>query len=299
MHKKIIIAFLLILLLLETGCGQKSEKNPASSQTVFTIVTSFYPIYLHTINVAHDIPGVKVLNMTPPQTGCLHDYSITARDMKRLEEADVFIINGAGLEGFIGKVAAEMPDLKIINASEGITLIKDDEGNDNPHVWVSISNAIKQTEVIGRKLSEADPAHSKEYEINTGTYVKKLKLLSEKMHGSLDNVKNKDIITFHEAFPYFAQEFNLRIAAVIEREPGTEPSARELSQTIDIIKQKKICALFTEPQYSAKAADIISSETGAVIRILDPVSTGEADGNTDAYLIAMEKNLKVLEEALK
>ena len=117
------------------------------------------------------------------------------------------------------------------------------------------------------------------------------------MHKSLDNVKNRDIVTFHEAFPYFAKEFNLNIVGVVEREPGSEPSARELQETIEQVKKLKVKALFAEPQYPTKAIETISTETGSKVYTLDPVVTGPMDA--DAYINIMDSNLKILEEALK
>jgi zinc transport system substrate-binding protein len=105
------------------------------------------------------------------------------------------------------------------------------------------------------------------------------------------------IITFHEAFPYFAREFGLIIAAVVEREPGSAPNARELAESIDSIKKKEVKALFSEPQYPASAADAIARETGMKIYVLDPAVTGPDD--PDAYISIMEQNLKTLQEALK
>jgi zinc transport system substrate-binding protein len=265
-----------------------------------TIVTSFYPMYVHAINVIKDVKGVNVINMTKPQTGCLHDYQLTPDDLKTLEKARVFVVNGAGMEAFLGKVIKQMPKLKIIEASQGITLLKGDgEEGDNPHVWVSISNAIQQVKNIGNQLAKIDPAHGDKYRENADAYIKKLETLKERMHKSLDGIHNRNIITFHEAFPYFAKEFNLNIVAVIEREPGSEPSAKELAETIKTIKKAKVTGLFAEPQYPAKAAEMIARETGIKVYSLDPAVTGESNGDTNAYLNVMERNLKSLQEALQ
>ena len=124
--------------------------------------------------------------------------------------------------------------------------------------------------------------------------------LRTEMHAALDNVNNKDIITFHEAFPYFAEEFNLNIAGVIEVEPDSEPSAKEVENIISIINEKNIKALFTEPQYSSKIADTIAKETGASIYTLDPIVTGDANEDAyDDYIVKMQENLNTLKEALK
>jgi len=282
-----------------SACQGQTQTAPDKSTTdkTLTIVTSFYPMYIAAINVAKDVPGVKVVNMTPPVTGCLHDYQLKPDDLKTLSEAQIFVVNGAGMESFMDKVVSQLPDLKIVDASKGIPLIKGDgEEGDNPHLWVSISNAIQQVNNIGLQLAALDPEHAAQYSANTTAYTDQLEALRVKMHQTLDGAQKRDIITFHEAFPYFAREFNLNIAAVIEREPGSEPSAAELADTIEIIEKSQIKALFAEPQYSATAAETIARETGAQIYILDPAVTGDME--PDAYLKIMETNMKTLEEAL-
>ena len=265
----------------------------------FRIVTSFYPMYVAAINITDGIDGVEVHNMTKPQTGCLHDYQLMTEDMKALENADAFIINGAGMEDFMDKVTEQQKKLKVIDASRGIELIHDEEG-DNPHVWLSVTDAIQQVRNIADQLKEADPAHADAYEKNAAAYIEKLTALKTEMHAALDNVPHKDIVTFHEAFPYFAKEFNFNIIGVIEREPGTEPTPTELQETIEQVNALPSKVLFTEPQYSPAAAETIARETGAKIYTLDPVVTGEATpAAKTAYLDTMRKNMETLKKALQ
>lgn len=268
----------------------------ANEAKEINIVASFYPMYIMARNVAKDVPGVFVHNLTPPLTGCLHDYTVTTEDMKKLSGAQVFVANGAGMESFLDKVMAQYPGVKIMELSEGIPLIKG-EGNEgaNPHLWVSISNAIIQVENLGKAIEVFDPAHKELYKKNTADYVAKLEALRKKMHAELSVYKGRQIITFHEAFPYFAREFDLKIVAVVEREPGSEPSAQELADTIDLVEKNKIPVLFSEPQYPASAAEAIAKETGAKVYMLDPAVTGPDD--YDAYINIMENNLKVLKQA--
>ena len=252
------------------------------------------------MNVTKGIDGVVVENMTKPQTGCLHDYQLVPEDMQKLEKANAFVVNGAGMEVFLDKAVKQQPKLKIVDASKNIPLLKDEDGEENPHVWVSVSNAIIQVKNIAEQLAELDPVNAEKYKNNASVYTKKLEALRNDMHSSLDNVKTKDIITFHEAFPYFAKEFNLNIVDVIEREPGTEPSPKELEDTIAKVKQLNVKALFAEPQYPAKAAGVIAKETGAKVFTLDPAVTGESKADAyDDYINIMKKNLDVLKEALQ
>lgn len=259
------------------------------------IVTSFYPIYLAALNVAGDIPGVEVINLTRPLTGCLHDYQMTPGDMVTLEKADIFIVNGAGMESFIHKATEQVPRLKLIQASDGIPLLTT-AGAVNPHVWVSVTLHMQQVENIAAGLERFDPDHATLYRQHAAAYRARLDTLRVAMRTGLQNVRARDIVTFHEAFPYFAREFGLRIVAVIEREPGSEPNARELAQAITLVKETGVKAIFAEPQYSAKAADVIARETGATVYRLDPVVTGPM--TPDAYITLMQANLRTLQEAL-
>jgi zinc transport system substrate-binding protein len=301
MKNKIIksVSLIIAMVLLLSGCGNKGNLGAkASGSSTFTIAASFYPMYIFALNIAKDVPNVDVIDVTKPTTGCLHDYAITSSDMKTLSDAQAFIINGAGMESFMDKVTGQLPNLKIIDSSKGIKIIKGPgDTGDNPHLWVSISNAILQVKNIGAQLETIDVKHAKLYKKNTEVYVKKLEAERDKMHKGLDGIKNRDIVTFHEAFPYFAKEFNLNIAGVVEREPGSQPSPKELQESIDMVKKLKVKAIFVEPQYPKTAADTIANETGAKVYTLDPAVTGPL--NEDAYINIMDNNLKTLEEALK
>lgn len=270
--KKIICLALIMLTFALTGCGSGKK-----SDDTLKIVTSFYPMYLDTINITRGVGGVEVVNLTPPQTGCLHDYQLTPEDMKTLETADIFVVNGLGMESFLDKVIEARPNLKIINASDTPDIVPImEDGKPNPHVWTSITYSIAQVKNISSKLCEIDPDRAEKYKRYTLDYVDELTTLRDEMHISLDMLPNKDIVTFHEAFPYLAAEFKLNIAAIIEREPGTEPSPQELAETIEKINALPVKIIFTEPQYSPKAAETIARETGAKIFELDPIVTGEA-----------------------
>ena len=288
-----------------SGCG-----TPAKESSRLKLLASFYPIAIMALNITDGVEGVAVESMAQQQTGCLHDFQMTTADMKKAETADAFLINGAGMEGFLDKISDQLPELPVIDSSTGIPLIASGEdhhhdggeGHDhdqedyNPHLWVSITNCMEQVRNLSEGIIALDPEHEAEYRVNTETYLEKLSALRDKMHSALDHVKNKDIITFHEAFPYFAEEFGLHIAAVINREPDSQPSAKELADTIRLVRETGVKALFVEPLYPETSADIIAAETGAQVYVLDPAVSGEWDKN--AYLTAMESNVQVLAQAL-
>lgn len=299
--KNVCWLLMFVLCFLAVGCGGGQQAQSGNKDGKFHIVTSFYPMYIDVLNITDGVEGVEVVNMTKPQTGCLHDYQLTTEDMKTLEGADAFVVNGAGMESFLDKVTGQQKNLKIIDASKSdkINLLKDGD-EENPHVWLSVTYDIEQVKAITSQLCEADPAHEKQYRDNAMAYVQKLSELRDEMHQELDTLPHKDIVTFHEAFPYLAKEFKLNIVSVVEREPGTEPTPQELEQLIEQVKSLPVKVLFTEPQYSPAAAETIARETGAKLYKLDPVVTGEATPEAkDAYLKVMRENMKVLKEALQ
>jgi zinc transport system substrate-binding protein len=287
--------------LLALGAWLAAAALPAqpASQPV-QIVTSFYPMYVATLNVAAGLPGVQVVNMTRPVTGCLHDYQLAPEDMITLTTAAVFVVNGAGMESFLDKAVRHNRSMAVVDASAGIELIRGGgagEGDVNPHVWVSVSDHLRQVANIAAGLAKADPARAARYAANAAAYGTQLEALRAEMHEALAAARGRPIVTFHEAFPYFAREFELRVVAVVEREPGSEPNAQELAATIRTVRTAGVRALFAEPQYPVKAAELIARETQAKVYTLDPVVSGPLQA--DAYLVIMRRNLRVLREALQ
>ena len=302
MKKIFTIFFAALTLVFSVGCGTNATTNnkPAADSNEFLIVTSFFPVYVDVANITKGIDGVRVVNMTQPQTGCLHDYRLTADDMRLLATADAFVINGGGMENFLANVAKELPNLTVIDAAktERIVMLKDTDG-DNPHVWMSITYALAQVKEITARLCEVDAAHADAYRKNALDYCMALEKLREEMHAELDDLPNKDVVTFHEAFPYFAREFKLNVVGVIEHEPGEDPSPKEIAAIVQTVNNLSTKVLFTEPQYSPTAAETIAAETGAKIYTLDPIVTGDADETAlNAYCERMRQNAATLKAAL-
>ena len=135
MEKRVTCMIVIMLLgaYIMSGCTPKIKESTELGQENLTIVTSFYPIYLHVLNITKDIPEIEVINMTQPQTGCLHDYQLTPNDLKTLDRADIFVINGGGMESFIDKAVSQLPKLAVIDASEKIDFIHEDDHDENGH----------------------------------------------------------------------------------------------------------------------------------------------------------------------
>ncbi len=314
MGKKLSVLGLILSLCLgmvgAIGCGDQSGDSEEASGSEITVVTSFYPMYVLTLNITEGVEDVKVVNMAQAQTGCLHDYQLTMEDMKVLDGADVLVINGAGMESFLDKVMEQMPELYVVTASEGMALLENEhaihqEGVEekNPHVWVSPTGAAEEAKNIAAGLAAADPEHAAQYQANAQEFEEQMRTLKSQMQQELDGLPHRQLITFHEAFSYFAQEFGFEIAAVIENEPGQEPVASEIDAVIQTIRENQIPAIFVESQYADQTARIIADEAGVEMYELDLIVTGDANATSEevrkAYITAMQKNLAVLVEALK
>ena len=295
-----------------------------------TVVTSFYPIFLFARNLCDGLPGVTVRNLAAPDFGCLHDYQLTVADMKALAGADVFLINGAGMEEYLVHVYDALPDLRVVDASEGVELLEEDEDHHahdehdehedhddldehdehddddghghhhdlNPHIWMSVGNAVQMARNLAKGLQEALPQHAETIGDNLAQYLARLETLDAELTETLAPVAGGAIVTFHEAFPYFADAYGLEIAAVMAREPGDPLSAREMMDLVRLERELGNPPLFTEPQYSDAAARTVSEETGAAVYTLDPCVTGPDDPALTYYEDVMRRNAQTLLEAL-
>ena len=140
----LVIGILISMLFLLAGCGKNENTAKVDTDTdKFKIVSSFYPMYIIASNVTEGANQIKLENMTETNMGCIHDYTLTTTDLKKLEKANVFVENGLGLENFNDKVIQSYPNIKVINTSDKINnVIKEDE-QINGHIWMSIGNYIK------------------------------------------------------------------------------------------------------------------------------------------------------------
>lgn len=217
--------------------------------------------------------------------------------MVKISNCDAFIINGAGMENFIDKVVANYTNLNVIDSSKGISLIHDEEHDEtNSHIFVSVSNHILQVKNITEELCKIDSVHKSEYEENRDKYIAELEKLHLEITECISNIDNKNIVTYHEAFDYFAREYDLNVVATIEEEHGKMPSAKEVAELTEKIKSQNVKAIFVEPDSSLKLAETISKETGAKIYTLNPVTSGNK--TKTAYIDIMKGNIEVLKEAL-
>jgi ABC-type Zn uptake system ZnuABC Zn-binding protein ZnuA len=278
----------------------------ASPEAPLRVLASFLPMYLFTVNVVGDAPGVAVDIMLPAALGCPHDYALTPSDMRKIASADLFIANGLGMEEFLGdpvrkanprirvvETAASVPPLReILDPSDG----RHRHAEINPHAWVSPGNAVLQVRAIEKALREASPGNAARFRANADAYVRRLESLRREYETAAASFRKRNIVTFHNVFDHLAKDYGLTIVGKVENAPGQEPSAGEIRRLVRTIREKDVPALFAEPQYPQRIADVIAREAGIPVRVLDPVATGSTAPGT--YEETMRRNLATLKEAL-
>ena len=273
-----------------------------------TLITSFYPIWLLTLNLTEGLDHVTVRNLAAPAVGCLHDYQLQTADMKVLSSADAFLVNGAGMEAFLPEIIHAFPDLPVISAAEGIKLLSEsdavqigdsEEEEVNSHIWLDPLRAVQMAENLAEGLRNLLPSDEETITANLESWRSRMAELDEQLRKGLKDLPRRDIVTFHEAFPYFAEAYGLHVVAVVNKEPGEVLSPAKMGDLVREIRRLGFPPLFVEPQYTDLSAKTLSRETGSPVWALDPIVTGPADHvPLDYYESVMLKNMEVLISAL-
>ena len=300
MKKRFALLTVLILLFSALCVPAAAEKQ--------NVMASFYPIYILAMNVFKDIDDIDLACMTAPETGCLHDYQLLAGDMLKLAASDTLIVCGAGMEAYLDDVIRQFPELTVIDCSRDIDLIPEEEHHHeeehkhdadetayNAHTWLDVKNAIRIVATIADAAEALFPDNAAQIKQNAAEYTQRLQALDDELKATLAPVMGEKIVTFHEAFPYFARAYGLEIAAVINEEHEDTLSPAQLTAVIEAVKAAGVPPLFTEPQYSDAAAFAVAAETGAKIYALDPLASGEID--PAAYENGMRENAQAILDA--
>ncbi len=256
-----------------------------------SIVTSFFPMYIATENITKGAEHIKLTNLSEPQTGCLHDYQLTPEDMKLLSKADVFIINGGGIEEFLTEVAKAYPDLTIIDASQGLDLMED-----NSHAWMSVPLHREQVANISAGLETIDPDNAEIYQLNAADYDRKLADLEKQQNQILASSQGKQIVIFHEAYEYVARDYGMEVAFVLDLDEERQVSAGEVADVMDAVSSGSVSFVLAEEEYGKDMGDRVTEETGVPVYYLNTLVRGTYDANS--YLEKMQENINIIEMAL-
>ena len=293
-----------------------------ASTTAFsnmTVTTTIYPLY----NIAKEIGGdkIKLQNLIPFGVEA-HGFDPTPADMAKLSKSDIFITSSDSMEHWKDKIVKSLKiEQKVFDMSEHVKLRTLQEDNDehhedekdkkghkhehehdgiDPHYWVSLNNYILMTETITKLFIEKDSTNKDFYIQNSNNYLTKVKALKEKYDLSMATCTNKKILVNHDAFGYFADDYGVKQYSISGMSPEDKPSAKQISELINLVKNEKINTVFFEEFASPKVAQTIAKAANVKIDTLRPGENISKEENKRGYgyLQIMEDNLEKLKFAM-
>lgn len=290
--RNIIIVIAIVLVLLLAIVIGNLNKKPENESHNLKIVTSFYPIYIMTLNITNGVSGVEVSNMAENYTGCIHDYTLTTTDLKKFENANIFIQNGHDMEQFSQKIIDSYPNVQMIDSSSKITDFVQDGDEINPHFWTSIDNYILQVEEITERLKVIDTKNSDLYEQNKNAYIQKLQDLKNEYQNY--DFKDNLVVSLNEAFSYLFKFIGVNETLIETDHEQSSLSAETVKAVIEKMKELGIDTIVIGQNDDDQNANLISSETGAKVYRLNDAMSG--DNSLNSYIDIMKENLEVLKE---
>lgn len=277
-----------------SGCAPRNAACDIAATTL--------PVYEFTTRLcAHT--GLTVTRLVTEKVSCLHDYSLSVRQVKAIQGAKLLVLSGAGLEDFLSDGVSGAQALA--DASEGIPLHCGDAHEEeahgeaghhheyDPHIWLSPVLAKKMVQNICAALKAQFPGHREVFERNLAALNADLDAILAYGKEALGELDCRKLLTFHDGFSYLAEAFDLTILEAVEEESGSEASAQKLISLIGLVESQNLPAIFTEVSGSTAAAEVIAAETGVKVFSLDMALSG------DSYFTAMYRNIDTLQEALK
>ena len=248
---------------------------------------------------------VDVVSLVP-KGGEVHTFDPTPSDVRRVVEADLILRNGLGLDDWLANLVkdagARAPMVALGENLPGVRYLGGEQGLGgpvNPHLWLNISYARLYVDRIAESLAAADPAHAADYRARAETYGAELAALDQEARTRLGAIpaSARNVISFHDAFPYFAAAYGLTVSGTIVESPGQDPSAATVERLVSTIKREGILAIFAEAQFNDALARAIAGETDAVV-VSDLHTDSLGNAPLDSYVAMMRSNIDRVVAAL-
>jgi zinc transport system substrate-binding protein len=315
MNKKIFLAAAIAFsFTIMTACTntikdkEKISRGDPANNSKLQVLVSFNPLREFAEAVGRD--KVEVSTIVPEGIET-HEFEPKAKDLERLSKAKVFVYNGLDMEQWVDKTlkSVDNKELIVVESSEAVDAIKISEehreednestlehGNYDPHIWLSLVEAKKQTQNIKDALTKADPENKDFYEANYREFTSTLDEVYEKYKKRFDTLSNKNFVTGHEAFAYLCRDFGLKQNSVEGIFSEGEPTAKKLRELVDYCKENNIKVIFTEELASPKVSETLAKEVGAKVQ---EVYTIESKENNKNYIESMTENLENIYNSMK
>ncbi|UUV98135.1 zinc ABC transporter substrate-binding protein AdcA [Vagococcus luciliae] len=308
MKKKILLGIALIAIGGIMGACS-SEKKVEKHSDKLKVMTTFYPMYEFTKEVVGDEGEVDMLVSAGVEA---HDFEPSAKDLKKIQDSDVFVYNNENMETWVPSIQSVLKDGGVheIKATENMVLLPGNEEEEHdhseeghshsheldPHVWLAPNLAMKEVEEIRDQLIKNYPDKKEVFTTNASKYLEKLAKLDTNYKNTLNDAKQKSFVTQHAAFGYLALEYGLKQVPISGLSPDEEPSPARLVELNKFVKDNDIKHIYFESNATDAIAKTLAKETGVELLVLNPLeglSKKEIE-NGENYVTVMEKNLESL-----
>jgi ABC-type Zn uptake system ZnuABC Zn-binding protein ZnuA len=291
----------LLLAIVSVACGDPGSSGAPLPGAVRVVTTTTI-----LADLVAQVGGERVtVDSLVPKGGEVHTFDPTPSDVRRLADADLVFLNGLGLDDWLASLVTDAgtsaPVVRLGEDLAGVDYIAggvDGQGV-NPHLWLNAAYAARYAERIAEQLRTVDPTHAADYDAGLAAYAKVLDGLDTRLRATLGKIPeaNRTVISFHDAFPYFAAAYGLRIDGTIVDAPGQDPSAGDIANLIRVVKADHVRAIFAEAQFSEDLVRTIADETGAAV-VSDLYTDTVGDPPVDTYVSVMDWNLDQVVQAL-
>lgn len=274
-----------------TAPAMGSSATGATSDTKVKVVVTL-PVFTSMVQA---IGGdrVTVTSIVPPGVEA-HTYQPTPGNVRDVADARVVFVNGAGLEEWLRPLieSAGGARVPVYELSLGLNPV-----DGNPHFWLDPTDAARYAQRIAQGLSEHDLAGTDQYRANAEKYTGEIQAFDDWAKGQIAEIpaERRKLVTFHDAYPYFASHFGLQLVGFVEKSPGREPSPQELTDLVKQIEAQHVPVIFAEPQFNPKLAETLASEAGIKTATLYSDTPPQGQG----YLEMMRSNVQNVVEGLR
>lgn len=318
MNKKLIYTILgaiaIVCIVVVANMLAPDTNTPTQKKTDLKVAATIFPIYDIAKQVAGDIAHVELIL---PAGASPHTFDPTPASLAKLQNTKRIFAVGLGLDAWTAGIAENTPGAKVVELDAHIKVRaskkhdKHEDGHDDhenehhdgdehgefdPHYWLNPGNAVLLAEAIAEDLSLLDQAHRDEYHKNADAFVAELKKHDAIWNAEFSGLKTRSLVTFHDAFSYFAYRFDLTVAATFEPFPGKEPTPSYLQELEHEIEELGVDVVFTEPQLHGASLRQFAKDHRLSIAVLDPL--GGVEDRT-SYIELIDYNVQTIAKALK
>ena len=252
------------------ACQGSSSSDASGSGERIRVVTTTTVLADMVRNVGGDLVDVTSL---VPKNGDVHTFEPKPADVRSVGRAKLLVMNGLGLDDWLAKTISNAassgtPLVKLAVDLPGVALLPGEEpGTQNPHLFMDPKYVELYVDRIAAALKQVDPRDASRIGTQAAAYKSRLTALDTWIRGQVSSVplQNRKLVTFHDAFPYYAREYGITIVGIAVNAPGQDPSAGYTAALIDAIRNARVKAIFSENQFPAKLVDQLAAETGTKV----------------------------------